>query len=441
MRDFEMLHKIRRHNATEKSVRSRLAKSVLVLTVMFALAACDREPVELVLVKPHDVTREYEIANEFVELIDQEAAVTIRFTEEAMTELDAVEALIAGEADIALVSNSLPFRRRIATVLPMYPTVLHIGYQTGRDNTDGHSLMQGARIYAGVPGSASRLMFDSVRSRLQLSDEDFTYVGDAPREAGSGEFPDVFVVFAPISADNLQDIPPEVRSGLRLYSMGEPADIGQGSAVDSVTLLYPHLEPFVIPVGTYGSVTPEPVLTLAVDMLLVARTSLDAAVVYDLVQEMLRLKPALSAKRPGLFSHLSDHVGSSNSTFVLHPGLVAYEQRDAPTIVERYSGVAEVVVTLFVALISATFAATRMYKFARKNRIDSFYAKVMEVRNAMTDCDLQEQRDTAVTELRALQATAFEQLIDEKLAADESFRIFIALSNDVISELKDGNSA
>ena len=197
----------------------------------------------------------------------------------------------------------------------------------------------------------------------------------------------------------------------------------------------------MIPIGTYGTVTPEPVLTLAVDMLLVARANLDEAVVYDLVQEVLRLKPALAARRPGLFNRLSDHFDSSNSTFVLHPGLVAYEQRDAPTIIERYSGVAEVVVTLFVALISASFAATRMYKYARKNRIDIFYAKVMEIRKAMADVDAEEPRENAVTELRALQANAFEQLIDEKLAADESFRIFIALSNDVISELKDGNTA
>ncbi|MFT5502149.1 MAG: TRAP-type uncharacterized transport system substrate-binding protein [Woeseiaceae bacterium] len=415
--------------------------TIVVALLTLALVACEPEPAELILVKPLDVTRDYEIAKDFLELIDRESTVTIEFTETAMTELDAVEALIAGEADIALVSNSLPFRRRIATVLPMYPTVLHIGFQAGRDSTDGHSLMQGARIYAGEAGSASRLMFDSVRSRLQLSTDDFSYVDRAPGNGDLGAFPDVFVVFAPIAADNLESIPPEIRAGLRLLSLGEPEDIGKGSAIDSVTLLNPHFEPFLIPVGTYGTVTPEPVLTLAVDMLLVARANLDETVVYDLVQEVLRLKPALAALRPGLFNRLSDHIASGNSTFVLHPGLVAYEQRDAPTIYERYSGVAEVVFSLIFALISATFAATRMYKFARKNRIDTFYAKVMEIRNAMADFDAGEQRENAVTELRALQTNAFEQLIDEKLAADESFRIFIALSNDVIGELQVGKSA
>jgi hypothetical protein len=47
----------------------------------------------------------------------------------------------------------------------------------------------------------------------------------------------------------------------------------------------------------------------------------------------------------------------------------------------------------------------------------------------------QAQRDQATANIRALQDEAFELLVDEKLAADESFRIFITLSNDVLQQL------
>ena len=409
-------------------------------TICFAiitlwLSGCERPPTELRLVKPLQGPNQ-EIATDFLELLDRESTVVISFSADAMSEADAVEALIAGEADIALISNSMPFRRRISTVLPMYPTVLHIGYLAGRDTSDFRALMQGARIFAGPPGSASRLMFESVVSRLKLSSDDFTYVTiPEQRDGEASDFPDVFVVFAPIAEGQLDDIPTEFRPEIRFWSIGSPADVGQGQPIDSVTLLSPHLEPFVLPVGTYGNVPTEPTLTLAVDMMLVARTNLDPAVVYDLVQEVLRLKPALAALRPGLFNSLTDDIDVSNSTFVLHPGLIAYEQRDAPTIYERYSGVAEVIVTLLITLFSAAFAATRMFKLRRKNRIDTFYAKVMEIRSQTVGVESYEVRAAATTSLRALQTTAFEQLIDEKLAADESFRIFLSLSNDVIQEL------
>jgi len=45
----------------------------------------------------------------------------------------------------------------------------------------------------------------------------------------------------------------------------------------------------------------------------------------------------------------------------------------------------------------------------------------------------------AAAKLRALQDEAFELLVDEKLAADESFRIFITLSNDVIEQINTTN--
>ena len=38
----------------------------------------------------------------------------------------ALNAVASGEVDLALVSNYLPFRSDIATVMPLYPTVLHI---------------------------------------------------------------------------------------------------------------------------------------------------------------------------------------------------------------------------------------------------------------------------------------------------------------------------
>jgi hypothetical protein len=197
----------------------------------------------------------------------------------------------------------------------------------------------------------------------------------------------------------------------------------------------PQLAPFVIPQGTYGDATPGPILTVAVDMMLVARTEISEAVVYDLVHELNRLRPALASQRPGLFQRLSDDFDIGHSTFILHPGLVAYLDRNEPSVYERYSGVAEVVVTVFVALFSATFAGVRVYHMRRKNRIDAFYTKVIEIRSKLDESSNEEERAAATQQIKQLQNTAFELLVDEKLSADESFRIFISLSNDTLRDI------
>jgi hypothetical protein len=270
-------------------------------------------------------------------------------------------------------------------------------------------------------------MFERIAARTGLSSDDYSYI-----DAGADPtivIPDIAVVFAPISPQRMAEF-----EDYRLFSFGSPADIGSGSVVDAAALLNPPLRPFVIPATTYGEANTEPVVTVAVDKILVVRSDLAAAVVYDLIGEIHRSRPALSAARPGVFDHLDDDFDVSKSTFVLHAGAQDFLQRAEPTIYERYSGVAEVFVTLLIALISAAFAIVRILKIRRKNRIDEFYSAAIEIRNSISPSNTMEERTAAATKIRDLQNTAFEQLVDEKLAADESFRIFITLSNDILDQ-------
>jgi len=92
-------------------------------------------------------------------------------------------------------------------------------------------------------------------------------------------------------------------------------------------------------------------------------------------------------------------------------------------------------VTVFVALFSAIFAGVRIYHMRRKNRIDAFYTDVIAIRNTVGDQATDHERAEASKKIKALQNKAFEMLVDEKLSADESFRIFISLSSDALRDL------
>jgi len=396
---------------------------ILLLFVLLTLGSCERDQEELRLVAPFaQVDRA--IAEDLSGLLDASYSTRLNVTGSSLSGEAAVDAVASGTADIALVSNSLPFRNDIATVMPLYPTVLHIAYREGRDASTGSTLLRGAKVYAGPQGSASRMIFARIVERIGLDISTYEYVSDLT------DHPDVIIVFAPISPEIFVDYP-----DFRLFSLGSPEAIGIGSAVDAAVLLNPHFRPFVIPAGTYGVTTAEAIVTIAVDKILVAKISLDSSVVYDLINDILRLRPALSAKRPGLFQQLSEDFDASRSRFILHAGTQAYLQRSAPTIYERYSGVAEVAVTLLIAIFSASFAVVRFLKMRRKNRIDQFYAATLDVRNSFTASMNRDQRKQAIAKIRDLQNEAFDLLVDEKLAADESFRIFITLSNDVLRQL------
>jgi len=395
----------------------------MLLALAGLVAGCAPDSAELRFARPGSPV-DQEIAADLSALFDRESAVKLDLTDTEFSGNDALAAVLRGDADVALVSNALPYHEGVATVIPLFPTVLHIGYTGDRTIASTAELLRGARVYAGAPGSASRMMFRDSVENTGVRDDEFTFL-DTP-----GEDPNVVVVFAPIAPDRLRNYP-----DFRLFSLGSPDSIGTGAAIDTATLLNPHLEPFIIPVGTYGAATPEPILTLAVDKVLVTRRDLDPNTVYYLISELLRLRPALASKRPGLFRNLSGDFDPSRSTFVLHAGAQAYLERSEPSVYERYSGIAEVAVTLLVALISATVAGMRLFRMKRKNRIDAYYSEVIDIRNRIGEAARDGERQSMVRQLRALQDRAFAELVNEKLAANESFRIFITLSNDVLRQL------
>lgn len=399
---------------------SQLFLLAVAATLLFG---CGQSQTELRLITPKSPI-DQSIAKDFATLLDRESAVKIALVPAPEDEETVLDSLASGDGDISIITNNMPFRPDIATVMPLYPSVLHIAYRKGRPTEDTRNLLTGARVFAGLPGSASRLMFEKVYRRQGLTQADFSFV-ETPDES-----PDVIVVFAPVAPERMPDLP-----DYELLTLGNPDDIGKGSIIDTATLLHPQLRAFVIPVGTYGDLTPEPVVTVAVDQLLVARRDLDRTVVYDLVNDIVGLRPALAALQPGLFQEISGEIDASSSTFIIHPGAQAYTQRNAPTVYERYSGIAEVAVTILIALFSAFFAGVRIYRMRRKNRIDAFYSNVIAIRNSINESSTVQDRQEKADKIRALQTTAFDLLVDEKLAADESFRIFITLSNDVLRQL------
>lgn len=404
---------------------------VLLLAGLLSLAGCaERGSTFRLLVPAQPFDRE--IAAQLVEVFESNSRHRVELVAVPGEFATPLEALEAGFADLALTSNAQPYRKGITTVMPLYPTVLHVLRLRDRVADSPEELFRGANVDAGPVGSASRQLTTEILESLDLQEEDVSFSVARDRLA------DVIVLYLPILPERVINALQEygAAGAYRFVSFGHPADIGTGSAIDRAVLLNPRLSPFVIPVGTYDDIPEEPVVTLAVDKLLVSRADLESAAAYDLISEIRRLQPALAATYPMLFQHVAEEFDASGSTFVLHPGAQAFTERDTPTFYERYSGVAEVLVTLVIGLVSGTYAVVQIYNRRRKNRIDGFYVDVMAIRDSVGEHSSAAERKAAVEKVQALQNRAFEMLISEKLAADESFRIFVTLSNDIIAQLK-----
>jgi hypothetical protein len=210
---------------------------------------------------------------------------------------------------------------------------------------------------------------------------------------------------------------------------------GRGSVVDGFCMSYQGARPFIIPKGTFGNAPAAPVLTVAIDAVLLARTDLDEDLVYQLVKSLLENQQTLARANP-LLRETDEQFDKSSLSYPLHPGAMRYYDRNEPTFIERYVDLIGVGISLSIGLAGAISGFVRWNNRRRKNRIDRYYVEVLAIEGSIEGLTTIEECSRAIAALLDLRRAAFRQLIDEKLAADESFRIFIALVDDVEARIE-----
>ena len=395
------------------------------LTLCLLLGACSDTPATLRIVSSPPQTNE-QVA-ELLATASAEVETPVRLTAGAAV-ADAEQALAAlaeGRADLAIVENSVSYREpAVRTVIPLYPSVLHIGVRLDKRGQTFGEVLRGATVYAGDEDAPARLLLNRMMSMYAWSGIEVRFVDSVDSR------PDVVFTFAPIAPRSAP-----LLDGYELLSLGRAEDIGNGSAAEGLSLVAPFLRPFVIPEGTYGPrLTPTAIATVAVDTLLVVRADTPRVVVYDLVQALQTMGPLLVALRPDIAVDELETFQISHLTFPVHGGALAFRARNEPGFAERASGIFEVAATVVAALVTGLIALGRFWRGRRKGRIDELYAEALAIRAKLAPESTPSQRAQCMTEARNLRDRAFAKLIDEKLSADESFRIFQALIHDVIRE-------
>jgi hypothetical protein len=160
----------------------------------------------------------------------------------ASTALDALE---AGFGDIAFAPNTGSYREGISTIIPLYPSVLHIVADKDRPADSLEELLRGAVVYAGPQGSTPWSLANKIVDGFEFAPGEVSFANN------QDVAPDVIVLYAPIDRDRVMNDPR--LKDVKWFSFGDPEDIGNGSIVDLAVFLNPRLRPFVLPAGTFGN--------------------------------------------------------------------------------------------------------------------------------------------------------------------------------------------
>lgn len=339
-----------------------------------------------------------------------------------------IDSILRKSADMAIVENNLSYVEGIKTAMPIFKQVLHVFYRSEYPIESLEELFYGKQVYIGIEGSSSAIFMNSFFEFYDLDTNQFNIT--------TNQFAnDVFCGFSDIITDetSLQALKDE---GFRLFSFDKIENFGRGSKAEAITLRYPHYETFIIPSGTYGSITVDPVITIATETILVVRGDLTDNFVYNITKKLYREKQALTEISPLVYGTMKEDFDRGEISYPLHNGARIFFDRDEPTFVERYAELGGVILSIVLALVSGLVSLSRWQKQKKKDRVDVFYKDLIVIKNNISAIKTSKDGLEKLKNIQNQQTHAFDMLIEEKLEANESFRIYMELSKETINELK-----
>lgn len=341
----------------------------------------------------------------------------------SMANLDSLE---QGRADFAIVDNYSRYSDRIATVIPLYPQVLHILYRHEKHPSSLQELFKLGKIFAGTPESGTYRFVHELMSDLGVDPNSCTFVDVY-------NFFEADLIFSFTDLLNLEEL--RDLAGYRLFSIDDVAKLGQGSIVEGICARHPQFEPYIISRDQYGSFTENAILTLKVDAVLVCRSSIDPKFIYRVVKTLAENSQELKRINP-LLHKFSGEFDPSTQNFAIHQGTRDFLDRYEPSIFERYAELIGVVVTILVALASSLYTIAQWQRKSKKNKIDVYYHKLIAIRKHVQESTSYQNLDELKAQLQAMQEETVDLVTREKLFADESFLIYLNLSKIVEDEIR-----
>ena len=267
-------------------------------------------------------------------------------------------------------------------------------------------------VSIGPQGSGTRTVAEMILKHfdVQLESAGLEYAtSELPAKFESGELDAAFLLAAP-GARLAKDL--FSSTNVRLVSLGDGPP--GGGPTDAFAILEPAFRPKLIPTRLYGKQPKQPIHTIGVSALLLALESVDAEVVRSVTRHLFehRNEPSQSIEIP---LRLGDYKPGDH-LFPYHDGAEGYYFRESPSLLIEYAEVISLAITVLVGIWSMSTLFLRWTADLKKERIDSFYSQV----GATSDLAGAER----LTTLRAIHKKSFEELMNERLAANESFVIF-----------------
>jgi len=396
----------------------------LLLCAVFSILSCDNTN-EVLFVAGDVEDPKNEISKTIVDLLNKSGKSNLKLKDGIIPSLDSLD---TNAYQLMIVDNNLKYRENVASIAPLYPQILHILHRKDYAPKSFKDLVTGKKIYAGMPNSGSSIVVNDLINDFQIDKNTIEFVDVLNLFKA-----DVIFQFSDlISSSDLKDL-----QDYSFYNLDSVKNLGRGSIAEAISQRYPQYKPYILPKSVYGDLSKEPILTISNDVVLVCRKDLKQSVVYNIAQQIHENKQAFNEISPLLYNGINEDYNVQSLVFSLHSGARKYLERDKPSFFERNSNSIGIILTVIFAIVSGSFTLYNLRKISKKNKIDIYYQKLVTIRLKINSIEQKNEIQNQIAAIKLMQNETIGLVVDEELSANDSFIVFLRLSQIVLNECND----
>lgn len=346
--------------------------------------------------------------------------------------------VVDGSADFGLTQLGGELDDDLRAITHVYNDVLHILVREG-SNLSSISELRGKKIATGLPHSGTRVVARQLLQHYGLSDSQVNMLDVSPEESVKllvGGKVEAVILVTSVQAPVIMEA---MQSGVvKHFSLGDVNE--QANEASGFCQRYRIFKATTIPKHLFGcsgkmqvAKPSSAVSVVSVPSIVVCRKEMDTKIVYELTRGIFANKHVLSKHSPAM-QQMSEPKDFDAFVYPLHDGAKAYYQRRSPGFLVVYAEVIALMLSGSIALIGLISAARQWSAVKHKNRIDEYYKKLIISLRQLRAGEVDPIEEEKI--LVGIQTQAYEELVSEKLFANESFRIFQDLLEQCLKEAR-----
>ncbi len=402
--------------------------------LLIILSSCSEKEKKLKLVKVTEYSASKVTDISLAKILNKEDNIKIEL-EYTLSEDEALNKLEQKETDLVIIPNNAKSSDvNIRTLVPLLPRVFMVMTNKKIDSLNLKNLFEQGTVFFEDRSRLDSIIFKRLYFNFDIDEKKIN--SRLSEELNPEQTSDDLKVYVGLTHLNNPLIIKLANLNWHFFSLDNIDNYRKGSRIEGFTMMNTSAYPFIVPMSLYRGKPVRSVLTFAINDILICRSDLDESTAYKITQTIIEGKPKLIESNV-VYNLLNFDYDSQVLSFPKHKGTIKYLNKDEPPVWFIYVKMVWPLISISVVIFGIIASIRQRLKRRKKQNIEMYYNNLLDLRDKADTAKDINSYIKILKELKVLRSEAMKSLANKKLDPGESFNIFLALYNEIRTDVGD----